>query len=160
MPEQSRPPFFPMMIDLQAQKVLIIGGGHIASRRARTLITCGAEIVAISPKFCENFPDEALKISREFQPEDIDEKFTLVIGATNRREINKLVHEISRAKNIPVNISDCQDECDFFFPSLISFENVSVSVNSAGKSSKLTHNLSEKLREVWPKWVKLEREKI
>ncbi len=160
MPEQSRPPFFPMMIDLRARKVLIIGGGHIASRRARTLTTCGAEIVAISPEFCENFPNEAVRISREFQPEDIDEKFTLIIAATNKREINKLIHDLARAKNIPVNVADCQDECDFFFPSLINFESVSVSVNSAGKSSTLTHNLSEKLREVWPEWVKLEREKI
>ena len=160
MPEQSRPPFFPMMIDLQAQKVLIIGGGHIASRRARTLITCGAEIVAISPEFCEDFPDEPVKISREFQPEDITEKFTLIIAATNKREINKLIHDIAKAKNIPVNIADCQDECDFFFPSLINFENVSVSVNSAGKSSKLTHKLSNRLREVWSDWVLAEREKI
>ncbi|MBQ7593195.1 MAG: bifunctional precorrin-2 dehydrogenase/sirohydrochlorin ferrochelatase [Synergistaceae bacterium] len=160
MPEHSRPPFFPMMMDLQAKKILIIGGGHIASRRARTLITCGAKLVAISPVFSENFPDEAHKIFREFQPEDISENFTFVIAATNKREVNSLVHDLANAKNIPVNVADCQDECDFFFPSLINFENVSVSVNSAGISSKLTHKLSERLREVWPKWVKLEREKI
>ena len=161
MSEQLRPPFFPMMIDLLSKKILIVSGGQIASRRAGTLITCGAEITAISPEFCDEFPEETRKISREFKPEDItSENFTLIIAATNKREINKLIHDLANAKNIPVNVADCQDECDFFFPSLINFENVSVSVNSAGKSSKLTHKLSNRLRKVWSNWVLAERENI
>ena len=156
MSEQSHPPFFPMMINLQAKKILIVGGGHIASRRAETLITCGAEITAISPDFCDNFPEKSTKIFRAFQPEDINENFFFVIAATNQRKINEQIHKICRQKNIPVNVADCQNECDFFFPSLISFAGFTVSVNSAGKSSNLTHRLSNKLRQVWPDWVKSE----
>ena len=45
----ERPPFFPMMLDLKGKEILIIGGGRVASRRAETLLKCGAKIKAISP---------------------------------------------------------------------------------------------------------------
>ena len=145
-----RPPYFPMMIDIYGKDVLIVGGGNIASRRADTLLRCGAKVIIIAP---ECACDGAVIIRREFQPEDITDGLSLVIAATNRREINQLVHDTAKAKGIPVNVCDCQSECDFFFPSLINHDNVSVSVCSAGISSSLTHRLSNKLREVWDSWV-------
>ena len=71
MNDTNRPPFFPMMINLSGQKVLIVGGGNVASRRAFTLKKCGAEIVAVSPKFSRDFPPVAKRIEREFDPEDL-----------------------------------------------------------------------------------------
>ena len=155
----SRPPFFPMMIDLKDKHVLIIGGGSVASRRAETLSRCGAKITAVSKKFINNFPDGAVKIERDFSPEDINEKFSLVIAATDDREINRLVHKISREKKIFVNVCDSQDECDFFFPSLINYGSVAASVCTAGENVSLTKKLSDKLRSVWASWVN-EKEKI
>ena len=153
MKNSERPPFFPMMIDLNGRKVLVVGGGNVASRRTETLIRCGAEVTAVSPEFTEAFPSEAHKIVRAFSPNDIDENLSLVIAATDSREINHLIHDIAKSKSIPVNVSDCQEECDFFFPSLINSGPVSVSVSSAGISSSLTRRLSDRLRKVWNAWI-------
>ena len=149
----SRPPFFPMMIDIKNKDVLIIGGGRVASRRAETLSRCGAKITAVSKKFLNEFPDDAVKIERAFSPEDIDEKFLFVIAATDDREINELVHKISSEKKIPVNVCDCQDECDFFFPSLINYGSVAASVCTAGENVSLAKKISDKLRRVWTAWL-------
>ena len=157
----ARPPFFPMMMDLNGKEILIVGGGRVASRRAETLLKCGAKIKAISPDFCDDFPENKniKKIKKNFSVEDIDKNFIFIIAATNKREINKLVHITAKSKKIPVNIADNQDECDFFFPSLISCENFSVSVCSAGVCSTLTRKLSDRLRKIWAVWVNEEREK-
>ncbi|MBQ9432697.1 MAG: bifunctional precorrin-2 dehydrogenase/sirohydrochlorin ferrochelatase [Synergistaceae bacterium] len=151
----TRPPFFPMMIDLLEKNILIVGGGHIASRRALTLLTCGATLTAISPNFCPAFPQSQniTRISRPFRPEDLTPNFALVIAATNSRPVNSLVHSLANTLNIPVNVCDSQDECDFFFPSLINHENVAVCVCSAGISARLTKRLSDKLRRIWASWV-------
>ena len=149
-----RPPFFPLMIDLKDKEILIIGGGNVASRRAKTLLECGAKITAISPDFNKDFPCVSEKILRAFEPEDIDKKFLFIIAATDKREINKLVYEISKLKKIPVNVCDCKEECDFFFPSFINYENISVSVCSAGQNPSLTRKLSDKLRSVLKNWIK------
>ena len=149
----ERPPFFPMMIDMKGKKILIAGGGNVASRRADTLIRCGAEVIAVSPKFCDDFPKTAKRIIRCFRPEDLDTDLSLVIAATNSRDINRLIHDIAKSKSIPVNVADCQSECDFFFPSMINSGSTAVSVCTAGVSPSLTRHLSERLRKVWPLWV-------
>jgi len=147
-------PFFPMMIDLNGKEVLIIGGGHVASRRAETLSRCGAKITAVSLNFIEDFPEIYKKFSRAFKPSDIQKKFSLIIAATDDREINKLIRDTAKSKKIPVNVCDSQSECDFFFPSLINIENVAVSVCTAGENIKLTRKLSDRLRLVLASWIK------
>lgn len=149
----SRPPFFPIMTDINNKEVLIVGGGNIASRRAETLLRCGAKITAVSLSFNKNFPDVHKKIVRAFAPEDINEKFFFIIAATDNREINKLIYELSRSKKIPVNVCDNQDECDFFFPSLINVGNVGVSVCTAGLAPKITRMISDRLRKILPSWL-------
>ncbi|MBQ9419818.1 MAG: bifunctional precorrin-2 dehydrogenase/sirohydrochlorin ferrochelatase [Synergistaceae bacterium] len=153
MQKNSRPPYFPLIIDINEKEILIVGGGKVASRRAKTLLTCGAKITAVSPEFIPDFPDNTAKIKRKFSETDIDEKFLLVIAATNDREVNDRVKNISRAKKIPVNVCDCQSDCDFFFPALINCDGVAVCVNSAGTDSKLTRRLADRLRNVWCSWV-------
>ena len=145
-----------MMIDLAGKSVLIVGGGKVASRRADTLLRCGATITAISPEFSPNFPEVSRRISRQFLPEDITSDYVLIIAATDSRAVNSLIHSRAHSLKIPVNVCDSQAECDFFFPSLINHENVSVSVCSAGISAGLTRRLSDKLRRVWSSWVRAE----
>lgn len=156
MSNSKRPPFFPMMIDLKGRTVLIIGGGTVASRRADTLLRCGAEIKAVSPIFSPQFPVNSHRIIRPFEPSDVTPELSLVIAATDERSVNHLVFEAARSKSIPVNVADCPEECDFFFPSLINSENISVSVSSAGLSSSLTRKLSDRLRKVWQIWIQQE----
>ena len=154
---ETRPPYFPMMIDIHDKDILIIGGGHVAARRAKTLLKCGARVHAVSHEFTDEFPECTERITREFRPEDIDSRFMFVIAATDSRETNQIVHDISKSENIPVNIADCQNECDFFFPSLIVHENIAVSVNTAGISSSLTRRLSDRLRRIWSSWIEEEK---
>ena len=145
-----------MMIDLAGKSVLIVGGGKVASRRADTLLRCGAVITAISPEFSQNFPEVSRRISRQFLPEDITSDYVLIIAATDSRAVNSLIHSRAHSLKIPVNVCDSQAECDFFFPSLINHENVGVSVCSAGISAVITRKLSDKLRRVWDSWVMAE----
>ena len=150
----TRPPYFPMMIDLLNKHVLVAGGGHIASRRANTLLHCGALVRAVSPSFCPGFPEGASRILRPFRAEDITPDLSLIVAATDSRTTNSRIHKLAHAHSIPVNICDSQAECDFFFPSLIHHDNIAVSVCSAGISAGLTKRLSDKLRNVWDSWVK------
>ena len=46
-------PFFPMFIDLSKKKVVVIGGGRIAGRRIRTLLSFAGQICVIAPEVTE-----------------------------------------------------------------------------------------------------------
>ena len=142
-----------MMIDLKGKSVLVVGGGRTASRRADTLLRCGAFVCAVSLSFCSEFPKDTRRLTRPFLASDIHPDLALVIAATNDRTVNRLVRDTAHALRIPVNVCDSQSECDFFFPSLINRDNVAVAVCTAGISPSLTRKLSDRLRKVWYSWV-------
>lgn len=152
-------PYFPMMVDLEGRKVLVVGGGIVASRRAWTLLRCGAEITAVSPSFIPGFPEGILRVARGFSPDDLAGGYALIVAATDDRAVNHLVRVMARAAGIPVNVADCQEECDFFFPSMVSLGSVSASVCTAGTSPSLARRLSDRLRGVWPIWITQENDR-
>ena len=152
----GRPPFFPMMRDVEGLTVLVVGGGAVALRRAETLARCGARIRAVSPVFREGFPPDSELLRRPFAAEDLDGS-ALAVAASDDREVNRWVGREAQARGIPVSVADAAGESTFFFPSLISEGPTAASVSSAGLSCALTRRLSDRLRSVWGAWVAEER---
>ena len=58
----------------------------------------------------------------------------LVIAATGSREINHRVAEYCRERRIPVNVADAPGECTFFFPAVVKKGDISIGINTGGKS--------------------------
>ena len=144
---------FPLLRNLEGRKAVIIGGGKIAARRAATLLKCGAELYVISKEFPAEFGSKAVLVQKEFEPSDLDGA-DLAVAATNSREVNRLTGEEAKRRGIEVSVCDAQEESTFFFPSLITCENISVSVSSAGTSPSDTRKISDRIREALPSWVK------
>ena len=42
--------YFPLFVDLEGKKVVVVGAGTIAGRRIRTLLDFGARITVIAPE--------------------------------------------------------------------------------------------------------------
>ena len=42
--------FFPMFVDLSDKKIVVVGGGNIATRRIKTLLQFTRNITAVAPK--------------------------------------------------------------------------------------------------------------
>ena len=156
----SRPPLFPLLTDIENKKAVIAGGGKIALRRAMTLQKCGAHVKIISPSFCGEIKDLGFElVEKKYESSDLDGAF-LAVAATNDRNANKKLAEDAKRAGIAVSVADAAGESTFFFPSLVTEEEVSVSISAAGLSPKLVRLLADRVREVLPLWVSSEREKI
>ena len=46
--------FFPVMVDLSAMEVLVVGGGRIAYRKVKKLLDFGGRVKVIAPEFCQD----------------------------------------------------------------------------------------------------------
>ena len=60
MKRYEEKPFFPMFIDLSKKKVVVIGGGRIAGRRIRTLLSFAGQICVIAPEVTEEIDIQEL----------------------------------------------------------------------------------------------------
>ncbi len=136
---------FPMFFDITDKKVIVIGGGKIGSRRAGTLRDFGANVIVIDPNGA--LIDGVVEIRREFLDSDLDGAF-LCVTATDSREINHKIGQLAKAKNIPVSVSDCREECDFFFPATCTHENMVVGLVSDGSDHHKTARLAKEIRRV------------
>lgn len=87
---------FPISLKLQQQHCLIVGGGHIALRKANLLAKAGAVIDIIAPAIEEQLLQLVKTTGGEYFAESFAEKilntpYRLVIAATNDAQVNKAV---------------------------------------------------------------------
>ncbi|MEG2597798.1 MAG: precorrin-6A reductase, partial [Oscillospiraceae bacterium] len=120
---------FPLFLSLAGKKVLIVGGGQIAHRRAETLLSFGADIRLIAPKidpFIQKLAQEK-KLSvlqRTYQKGDVSEDLAIVIAATDSREVNRAIGISANEKRIPISVADSREESGFYFPAIIESEEI------------------------------------
>lgn len=146
----TRPPFFPMCVDIEKEKAVVIGGGRVALRRAGILKRCGAEVMVVAPRLLPEFASGGYKlINRPYCPGDL-EGMKIAVVATDDSVVNRLAEAEAKEKGIAVNVADMAENCDFFFPAVAEEQGVMVSVSSAGLSPSLTKIVSEKLQVALP----------
>ncbi|NQU02882.1 MAG: bifunctional precorrin-2 dehydrogenase/sirohydrochlorin ferrochelatase [Syntrophaceae bacterium] len=69
----------------------------------------------------------------------------LVIGATDRDEINEEIYLDSKERNVLVNIVDDPERCQFIVPSQVRRGDLLISISTGGKSPALARRLRENL---------------
>ena len=89
---------------------------------------------------------------KEYEESDI-EGAALVIAATNNSLLNKSIATICKAKNIPINVVDVQEECSFIFPAYIKKGAVTVGVTSSGKSPMISQRIKSEVEKVLPDYL-------
>ncbi|MDA9035258.1 bifunctional precorrin-2 dehydrogenase/sirohydrochlorin ferrochelatase, partial [bacterium] len=141
--------YLPIMLRLQDQKVLVVGGGQVATRKVAMLLRAGAgvRLVAdtVDPALAQTLSESPHEVLHtRFQPEHID-GVRLVVAATNDNAVNLQVYEESRQRCVPVNVVDNPALCDFIFPSIVDRSPVIVAVSSGGNSPVLARLLRSRL---------------
>jgi uroporphyrin-III C-methyltransferase / precorrin-2 dehydrogenase / sirohydrochlorin ferrochelatase len=154
---RSNVDYFPVFFDLEAQNVLIVGGGEVALRKVSLLERTGAAITVVAPEMHPDLMARAaagrLKLAiREFLPEDLINT-RLVIVATSHRAINRWIAKLSDASGIPVNVVDDREASRFIVPAIIDRDPVLVAISTGGTSPVLARRLRERLEAVVPKKI-------
>ena len=143
--------FYPAYLNLQNRKCLVVGAGIVAERKVLTLLRSGGDVTLISPEATEANADWARSNQitwhkRQFQAGDTEGMF-LVCAATDSPEINtqvfKEAHEVYRI-NL-VNVVDVIPECTFAAASVITHEDLTISISTSGKSPALSRRIREYL---------------
>ncbi|XZT52376.1 siroheme synthase CysG [Acinetobacter baumannii] len=167
---------FPISLKLQQQRCLIVGGGHIALRKATLLAKAGAIIDVVAPAIEDQLlqlitTTGGVSFIEAFTEKFLSTPYRLVIAATNDAEVNKTVFEQCEARNLLVNSVDDIPHCRFMVPAIIDRSPLIVSVASNGTSPVLSRQIRTqletsiphgmgKLAEFSGKWRNQVKEKI
>ena len=145
---------FPVFLDLNGRRCLVVGAGAVAARKVQQLLRSSADIVIVAPRA----GDEILALAqqgrvryeeREFLPEDVS-GCALVISATADKQVNSRVAGAAKADNVPVNVVDNPALCSFIMPSVVDRDPVQIAVSTGGASPVLARLLRVKLETLIP----------
>ncbi|MDQ1325596.1 MAG: precorrin-2 dehydrogenase [Campylobacterota bacterium] len=130
--------FFPMYMDMRHLKVLVIGGGTIATEKLEKLVDFTKEITVIAANISTQagflIKEHSLTLhQRMYQKGDI-KGFDIVIVATDTIDLHRTIYEESRGSRILVNSVDDTAYCDFIFPSYIKQGDLTISFSTGGAS--------------------------
>jgi siroheme synthase-like protein len=148
--KESKPRlYYPIFLNLQGKKCVVVGGGRVAFRKVTTLLNCGADITVISPKphaeISKLFKNKAIQlVRRNYERGDL-RRAALSIAATHVKEINRKVAEESKKNGTPVNVVDDAELSDFIIPSSFRRGDLSVAVSTSGMSPALAKKIRAKL---------------
>lgn len=137
---------FPLFVDITGKPCVIIGGGKVACRRAKTLLSFGAKVKMIAPEIFEK-AEGIICENRGYKKGDCKDAY-MAVAATNNPEVNRCVEEECREGKIPVSVADCSAACTFFFPAVCQHGKLTVGVVSDGTAHHLTAVAAERIRTV------------
>jgi len=149
------PNYYPIFMDVEAQPVLVVGGGTIALRKVQTLLDHGANVHIVSPKLVpelkELINDTTCRWSeKEYTTEDIQEAI-LVFSCTEKEEVNARVSLDAKTHYRPVNVVDDPEKCSFIVPSIMEQGDLKIAVSTGGSSPIVARQVRAELQTYYGK---------
>ena len=142
-------PYYPIFVDLKDQGVLVVGGGEVAERKIKNLLTHSCRIYISSPNLTSYL--KALVDRGEVRiidPDSLDEsldKVFMVIAATDDSALNSRIASKAKERGILVNSVDQPRDCTFIVPSIVKSGDLQIAISTAGKSPALAKKIRGEL---------------
>ncbi|HEX5416067.1 MAG TPA: siroheme synthase CysG [Chloroflexota bacterium] len=148
-------PYYPAFLDLRRKRVVVVGGGTIATGKVEGLLPCGPEpLVVVAPEVSEAIrvaaeAGQLAWIPRGYEAGDLVGA-DLAFGATDDRALNARVAAEARRLGVPILAVDDIPNCDFIAPSLVKRGNLTIAMSTGGRSPAMARWLRERLDEAVP----------
>lgn len=149
--------YLPIFMNIRTQPALIVGGGAVAARKADLFIKSGARVTVIAPKLGNEMKFHLshgrivweMSEFNEALMDDLD-KPKLVIAATDQEDVNQAVYHYCQSHEIPVNVADQTEYCDFILPAIVERDPMTIAVSTGGRSPVLARVMKARLETLIP----------
>ncbi|WP_157819636.1 bifunctional precorrin-2 dehydrogenase/sirohydrochlorin ferrochelatase [Macrococcoides caseolyticum] len=138
---------YPVMLNLEGKKILIVGGGRIAKRKVNGLQGEGAYITVLAPEIDAEIKAKDVEcIQHPFAKQDISQ-YDIVFIATNDEVVNMQVMECVHDNQL---VNDCSNKSNSNFFNVASFRHndMRIMISSDGASPEKSKALKQKIKDL------------
>ncbi len=154
---------YPLFLRLEGRRVVVVGGGEVASRKVRELLATGARVSVVASHASDAIETWAaagtLELARRaFEERDLDGAW-LVIAATDDREVNASVAAAAETRQVFVNAVDDPNNASAYFASIVRRPPFTIAISSGGELPALSRLVREVIESALPeqRWVEAAR---
>ncbi len=136
---------YPVALVLSGRRCLVVGGGHVARRKALGLVDAGARVDLVAKEILAPVRDMAGLERVEERPYRRGEVagYRLAVAATGDPAVNRAVFEDGERAGVWVNSADDPASCSFILPAIARQGPVSVAISTSGFSPALASWLKQ-----------------
>lgn len=145
--------YYPIAVNVRHKKIVIIGGGVIATQKLRTLQGYGAHVTVVAP----HLTDEGKALvhtlngvwyAKEFEASDVTDAF-IVFVATNNQQVNEAVSAAVSQQQLILRADDVE-QGNMLNQAVVRRGPLSIAVCTDGASPSLTRKLKQQFEEQFP----------
>lgn len=143
--------FLPVALNITGKRILIIGGGKVALKKAKILLNYTDDITLLAKDFLEEIFSELKEvkfIKKEYQKNDLN-GFSIVYICTNDEDLNMQIAEDAKKLGLLVNVCDRKEISDFISPAIYKKDNMSIAVSSNGEDVKKSVFIRDRIKELF-----------
>ena len=144
---------YPIFLELGGRRVVLIGGGAVALRKAQALLAAGARLIVVA----ERIDDMLMALCRGNDAELIKSRYSknylagalLAVAATNNHQLNRQIYQDCQELEVLCNVVDVPDLCDFFVPAVVKRGDLQIAVSTDGQCPAYAGHVRKKLEEIY-----------
>ena len=145
--------FYPINLQIDKFNIVVIGGGEIAYRKCNNFIEFGKKIKVISPEFLDKFytleQEGKVELIKDIYKEEYIQDSSIVVAATNNKEVNYDIGKYCNDHNKLVNVVDNRELSNYTVPSYIKRGDLLLSISTGGNSPSLSKKIKSELEELY-----------
>ena len=152
--------WFPLFVNLENKKVLVIGGGKVAAKKIEKILEYGADITVVT----ENVVEEKLlklgnvKIENNQKIENDKAKieklvkgYFLVIAATDNEELNENIANVCDSNGMLINNVSSKTKMNAMFGGIVKNNEFQIAISTSGKNCKRSRAMKSEIQKVLDK---------
>jgi len=152
--------WFPLFINLENKKVLVIGGGKVAAKKIEKILEYGADITVVTENVVEEklLKLENIKIENNQKIENDKAKieklvkgYFLVIAATDNEELNENIANVCDSNGMLINNVSSKIKMNAMFGGIVKNSEFQIAISTSGKNCKRSRAMKSEIQKVLDK---------
>lgn len=144
---------YSIFLELGGRRVVLVGGGVVAVRKAVSLLEAGARLVVVTHQPSDAILDVCTRQGAELVRARYSKQYIaqalLVVAATNDSAVNEQVYRDCQELEILCNVVDEPRLCDFFVPAVVKRGDLQIAIGTEGYCPAYAGHLRKKLETIF-----------